>query len=175
MKKILFLLLFSLSVQFATAQIQKPEALEDFKLSLNFSVLPSEFTTSSGISTYVNYKKFLFGYTWVSGSTGRQESRSGSLITISQTYLELYSGSAGFEVADDLFLKAGYGVLNLRGSVKVTDTADNDRTTTTNFNDLIDAPSFGVLYMNTPHNFNFGFDLVGMSSPLMLFSAGFNL
>ena len=175
MKKLVVLFLIFFGAKTANAQQYKPESLKDFRLSVNASVMPSELTTSSGISTYVNYKKILFGFTWVSGATGRQESRSGSLTTFSRTYLELYTGSAGFEVADDLFLKAGYGVLNLRGNVQVVNSADNDRTTTTNFNDLIDAPSFGILYMNTPNHFNLGFDLVGTQATYMIFSLGFNL
>lgn len=156
-------------------QQYKPKALEDLRLSVNASVMPSEIVNSLGGSVYLNYKKLLIGYTEVSGGTGRQEFRSGNLYTISQSYIGLNLGSIGYEVSEDLFLKGGYGVFNISTELRVIDNANNDYTTYDNINEFIEIPSFGVLYMNRTYHFNFGVDLVGASDPLMLFSLGFNL
>jgi len=172
MRKILFPLLFSLSVQVATAQVKKNEALKDFRFSLNLSVLPSETATGFGGSAYLSYKKLLLGYTSVGGAK-EHRTQSGNIFTISDVTTSLNSGSLGYEVSKDLFLKGGYGVYYIGNRVQVINLGISSNTQ--RFSDWIEMPSFGVLYMNTPNHFNFGFDLVGMSSPLMLFSAGFNL
>tara|TARA_R110002153_G_scaffold218089_1_gene370562 strand:+ start:829 stop:1731 length:903 start_codon:yes stop_codon:yes gene_type:complete len=154
-------------------QQYKPKALEDLRLSVNASVMPSELTTSIGGSAYINYKKFLVGYTLVEGSTGRQRTQSGNIVTTTDVTIRLNSGSIGYEVSPDLFLKGGFGINYVGGSVSVGSIGISS--STERFNDWIETPSFGVLYMNRTYHFNFGVDLVGASDPLMLFSLGFNL
>jgi len=173
MKKSILLLFLSMSVIFVNAQQSKSQVLKDLRLSVNASFLPSETVNSFGGSAYIVYKKLLVGYTYLSGATGRRETRSGNILTVTRTYSEFNSGSIGYEVTEDLFLKGGYGAYNIRGRVDVVNLGVSSNGST--FNVPTETLSFGMLYMNTPYHFNFGVDFVGASDPLMLFSLGFNL
>lgn len=173
MKRIILALLFISSIISANAQTKTNSPLEDIRISLNASVMPSELTTSIGGSAYLTYKKLLVGYTFVEGSTGRQRTQSGNIVTITDVTIRLNSGSIGYEVSPDLFLKGGFGVNYVGGSVSVVNIGISS--STERFNDWIETPSFGVLYMNKPYHFNFGLDLIGVTDPLLLFSLGFNL
>ena len=154
------------------AMKDKPSIPKNLGLGINGSVLPSEITTSVGGSVYITYNKFIAGYTYVFGENN-DETRNGNAWTRNRIDISLSSGSIGYEVASDLFLKGGFGVYHLGGytSSGVVGVSVNE----VRLNEWIETPSFGVLYMNTPYHFNFGFDLVGVESPLMLFSVGFNL
>ena len=148
------------------------KTLKNLGVGINGSVLPSEIATSLGGSVYITYYKFVAGYTYVLGENN-DETRNGNAWTRNRIDISLSSASIGYEVAPDLFLKGGFGVYHLGGrtSSGVIGVSVNE----VRLNEWIETPSFGVLYMNTPYHFNFGFDLIGVESPLMLFSVGFNL
>ena len=172
MKKLVVILFVLFGAKTANAQQNKPVPLKDFRLSINASIMPSEWTTAIGGSAYFTYKKLLAGYTYVFGENN-DVTRNGSSWTRNRIDISLSSGSIGYEVAPDLFLKGGFGVYHLGGSTAsgVIQVSVNE----VRFNEWIETPSFGVLYMNTPYHFNFGLDLIGTTDPLLLFSLGFNL